>query len=220
LPLTLTGFVAADRSLRIFPLAIDLGDVRAGQTYTRILHLKGDASIVDAAPESIQIAPGDSTLVQTAPIPSDSTAPIHQRDIPVLICVPPGAPSGNWTASIRFAPDAASAGLPISIAGNTLAAVSASVASVILSAGGQSTASVELASTDGRPLGRARIQTDLPLQCQIADVAPDRCSLQLALNPGSRFQGAGNLQITFDRDGKPTDSISLPVVIFAKESQP
>ena len=218
LPLSLTGFVAADRSLRIFPLIVDMGDLRAGDSHTRILHLKGDATIVDSIPDSIAISPGQSLLVPTPAVPAKSTAPIHQRDICLLVSVPAGAPSGAWTAAIRFTPDADSAGLSVGVNGSTLARVSASVSSIILSADGQSTASVQLFSTDGSALEQAHIETDLPLQYHFADLAPGRCSLHLALKPGSHFQGAGRVRIIFARNGNPTDSIALPVVIFGGES--
>ena len=219
IPLSLTGFLAPDASLRVSPLVLDFDETTPNTTQQTVLHLKAPSSLLADVPDTIKvIRNSDYRVLVSMPKPREIAA-VATKDIRVIISDDDGHIGiTSWNSTITFAPDQVSAGLAVRLSGHASPPIVASPESLML--------------TDD-PLGReglvllksrqmlepdfVSVQTDLPLSCDFLPnlKAPSyRQALRVRVKRSVPADVSGTIRIQANRQSAGSASINIPVVIL------
>jgi hypothetical protein len=221
-PLSLTGFLAPDASLRVSPASVDVDESALTAGPVAELHFKGSARLLANIPDTLNVTPGSAQRIFVQQPRFDRTEPIATKDVKVLISrseLP--SECEDWESAIEFAPDPSSDGLIVRVRGRSPHPLVASPQSLVLSddPGGRE-GIVHLTGRIESKLISAEIENNLPLTC---DILPETAggdnmrSMRLRVKNTLLTDVVGTIQVRSGNQtslGVGSETISIPVVIL------
>jgi hypothetical protein len=218
IPLSLTGFLEPDSSLRVFPVNVDIDASYSPTRQPAILHFKGSANLLAGIPDTLFLTPGHDQRVSIGNLPAGDFEAIQAKDVKVVVAPNVGAwDREDWVSVIKFTPDQFSDGLTVRVRGKGQSVI-ATPPSVILTddAGGRE-ATVRFTSKTASPLLAESVETDLPLAWNLVRQEPDGkgvFTLQLDVIKSLPASTAGTLIVQISSRNIPSEIISIPIVIL------
>ncbi len=219
-PLTLTGFLAPDASLRVSPESVEVDGARAGSGPVAVLHFKGSARLLANVPDRLVVEPGVPQRILIRDPRFDQVETVGVKDVTLSIAAGLGSPAPeDWQTSITFAPDSSSEGLTLHVHARKSHLLLASPQSLVLADGdtaNQATIQLTIKSRVG-PIS-FKTSTTLPVKCVISALLGESGSylLSVRLNGPLAADAAGIIHVTANtpHPSPLSESISIPIVML------
>jgi Protein of unknown function (DUF1573) len=219
IPLHLIGFIAANGSLQVSPSNLEFDTPEKQEMSTSILHFKGYARLLENIPSKLVVTPGLDKRIVLHESPADNMSDVRTKDVAVALASDGNSyNSGEWTASLDFAPDENSGGLRVHLHGRSLRSVAVEPKSVILandSVG--AVTNVKLREADASLPLVDSIETDLPLGWSLssdASATADSCTIRLWIKGAISHEMSGTVRVQIHTKSQNERIISIPALIF------
>jgi hypothetical protein len=219
-PLTLTGFLAPDASLRVSPESVEIDGAPAGPGPLAVLHFKGSARLLANVPDRLLVEPGVPQRILIGDPRFDQVETVGDKDVTLSVATDPGSPaSEDWHTSITFAPDSSSEGLTLHVHVRKSHLLQASPQSLVLAdtdTADQATIQLTITSRIG-PIS-FKTSTTLPVKCKVSDLLGKSgfYSLSVRMNGPLAADTNGIIRVTAiaAQPSPLSESIAIPVVIL------
>jgi hypothetical protein len=131
-PLSLTGFLAPDGSLRVSPVTVDVAGRSSDTDPVAVLHFKGLARVIASIPNTLILRAGSHQRIHVESLRSEQADQIATKDVSVFISGDPSSKIESWESTASFSPDEYSEGLTVRIRGRLSESLVASPRSLVL----------------------------------------------------------------------------------------
>jgi hypothetical protein len=219
-PLTLTGFLAPDASLRVSPESVEIDGGATGSGPVAVLHFKGSARLLANVPDRLLVEPGVPQRILIGDPRFDQVETVGDKDVTLSVASGLGSPAPeDWHTSITFAPDSSSEGLTLHVHARKSHLLLASPQSLVLTDGdtaNEATIQLTIKSRVG-PIS-IKTSTTLPVKCEVSDL-PRKSgfySLSVRVNGPLAADTNGIIRVTTiaHQPSPLSESIAIPVVIL------